>query len=208
MYPSNFIYASRICSRSVQGASAQMPLPPAVQKLLDDADKKLHEENAVTKVLEQIEMKTGVRRLHIVSAFVAAQALYLIFGSGAELMCNVIGFLYPAYVSVKAIETANKDDDTQWLTYWVVFALLSVVEFFSNTFTQYFPVYWLFKCAFLLYLYLPMTLGAQKIYYRFIQPFVVKHQTAIDKRIGRVAENVADAIDSARREFEHHVKPN
>uniref|UniRef100_A0A914RRQ3 Receptor expression-enhancing protein n=1 Tax=Parascaris equorum TaxID=6256 RepID=A0A914RRQ3_PAREQ len=117
----------------------------AVFKLLDDADKKLHEENAVTKVLEQIEMKTGVRRLHIVSAFVAAQALYLIFGSGAELMCNVIGFLYPAYVSVKAIETANKDDDTQWLTYWVVFALLSVVEFFSNTFTQYFPVYWLFK---------------------------------------------------------------
>uniref|UniRef100_F1LEQ9 Receptor expression-enhancing protein n=1 Tax=Ascaris suum TaxID=6253 RepID=F1LEQ9_ASCSU len=185
-----------------------MPVPPAVQKLLDDADKKLHEENAVTKVLEQVEMKTGVKRLHIVSAFVAAQALYLIFGSGAELMCNVIGFLYPAYVSVKAIETANKDDDTQWLTYWVVFALLNVVEFFSDTFTQYFPVYWLFKCAFLLYLYLPMTLGAQKIYYRFIQPFVLKHQTAIDKRIGRVAENVADAIDSARREFEHHVKPN
>lgn len=44
-----------------------MPVPPAVQKLLDDADKKLHEENAVTKVLEQVEMKTGVKRLHIVS---------------------------------------------------------------------------------------------------------------------------------------------
>ncbi|VDM42364.1 unnamed protein product [Toxocara canis] len=172
-----------------------MPVPQAVQKALDDVDKKLHEDNAVTKVLEQVESKTGVKRLHIVAGFVAIQMLYLIFGSAAELMCNVIGFLYPAYVSVKAIETAGKDDDTQWLTYWVVFALLSVFEFFSESFTQYFPVYWLFKCAFLLYLYLPMTQGAQKIYYHFIQPFVLKHQASIDKRIGRVAEKVADAID-------------
>ncbi|KIH44001.1 TB2/DP1, HVA22 family [Ancylostoma duodenale] len=50
----------------------------------------------------------------------AMQGLYLIFGHFAQLVCNFMGFIYPAYVSVKAIETATKDDDTQWLTYWSV----------------------------------------------------------------------------------------
>lgn len=35
------------------------------------------------------------------------------------------------HFSVMAIESAAKDDDTQWLTYWVVFAVLSVAEFFG-----------------------------------------------------------------------------
>ena len=42
------------------------------------------------------------------------------------------GFVYPAYRSIKAIETSIKDDDTQWLIYWVVFACFSVAEFFSD----------------------------------------------------------------------------
>ncbi len=38
-----------------------------LNKLVADIDKKLHEPNSVTKVLEQIEVKTGVKRLYLVS---------------------------------------------------------------------------------------------------------------------------------------------
>ena len=41
---------------------------------------------------------------------------------------NFIVFLYPVYASFKAIKSNNKDDDTQWLTYWVIYGLLSVIE--------------------------------------------------------------------------------
>lgn len=44
--------------------------------------------------------------------------------------------------SIKAIESNNKDDDTKWLTYWVVYGLFSVTEFFSDIFLFWFPFYY------------------------------------------------------------------
>jgi receptor expression-enhancing protein 5/6 len=42
---------------------------------------------------------------------------------GAKLVSDLVGFVYPAYASFKAIDSADPNDDTQWLTYWVVFAV-------------------------------------------------------------------------------------
>uniref|UniRef100_A0A1I7XHV3 Receptor expression-enhancing protein n=1 Tax=Heterorhabditis bacteriophora TaxID=37862 RepID=A0A1I7XHV3_HETBA len=168
---------NRCVSGVLRGFDPFMNMVIEIQKVLDDVDKQLHQEGSITNVLSTIEQKTGIKRLHIVLGIVAVQALYLVFGHFAQLVCNFMGFIYPAYVSVKAIESANKDDDTQWLTYWVsldnfwcfrvVFAVLSVVEFFSHQIMSVFPVYWLFKSLFLLYLYLPSTLGATKLYHKY-----------------------------------------
>ena len=45
-------------------------------------------------------------------------------------------------ISIKAIESYKKDDDTQWLTYWVVYGYFSIVEFFSDIFLSWFPFYY------------------------------------------------------------------
>lgn len=51
----------------------------------------------------------------------------------------------PATRSIKAIESSSKEDDTTWLTYWVVYGVFSVAEFFSDTFLYWFPFYYVGK---------------------------------------------------------------
>ena len=46
---------------------------------------------------------------------------------------------------MKALNSVRKDDDTQWLIYWVVFSWFSVIEFFSDIVCGWIPFYWLFK---------------------------------------------------------------
>ena len=48
-------------------------------------------------------------------------------------------------VSCKAIESADKDDDTLWLTYWVVFAFFGVIEYFTDILLWWIPFYFFIK---------------------------------------------------------------
>lgn len=42
---------------------------------------------------------------------------------------------------LKAIESPGKDDDTRWLTYWVVYAAFLLVETFTDIFFFWIPFY-------------------------------------------------------------------
>ena len=47
--------------------------------------------------------------------------------------------------SCKAIDSEDKDDDTQWLTYWVVYAAFGIVEYFTDIILSWVPFYFLAK---------------------------------------------------------------
>ena len=146
----------------------------------------------VDALLTYLEEWSQVKKIWWISGFLASIALWLMFGYGAQLVCNAIGFVYPAYCSIKALETARKDDDTQWLVYWVVFALFSVIEFFSDILVGWIPLYWFCKCAFLIWCMSPMD-GASRIYHSIILQWYKKNHTTIDTVLDE-GKKVADKI--------------
>jgi len=166
----------------------------------------LSEKNFFTDGLAMIEEKTGVPRKLLLGGVVAFLALYLVVGYAGGLLVNMLGFLYPAYMSVKAVESPDKEDDTQWLTYWVVYGAFSIVEFFSDIFLGWFPFYFLFKCAFLCWCMAPFSWnGANFIYHKVLVPFVKAHETEISEFMDRAQTEVGAFVSEAESKVKDYA---
>ncbi|CAJ0763140.1 13230_t:CDS:2, partial [Entrophospora sp. SA101] len=77
------------------------------------ADKELAKYPQVNK----LEQTTGVPKTYLAAGVLSIVSILIFFNFWGELLSNLIGWLYPAYASFKAVESAEKTDDTQWLTY-------------------------------------------------------------------------------------------
>ncbi|KAH8683293.1 TB2/DP1, HVA22 family-domain-containing protein [Tricladium varicosporioides] len=143
-------------------------------------------------VLNNLEKQTNVPKAY---AFLGLGAMYfflIFFNLGGQLLTNVAGFVIPGYYSLDALFSVGKADDTQWLTYWVVFAFFTVFESAVSA-VYWFPFYYTFKFLLVLWLALPFTGGAQIVFRSFIQPVFSRYFSGP----GATAANLRSKVDSA-----------
>ena len=67
----------------------------------------------VHDLLAAAEKKTGLKRSLLLGGLGVGLAVALVVGYAAQLLSGLIGFLYPAYYSVRALSTNQKDQETR-----------------------------------------------------------------------------------------------
>ncbi|XP_057542023.1 HVA22-like protein a [Amaranthus tricolor] len=83
----------------------------------------------------------------------------------------LVALVYPLYASVKAIESGSRADDQQWLTYWVLYSLITIFELSFAKVLEWFAIWSYAKLFFTCWLVLPQFNGATYVYKNFIRPF-------------------------------------
>ncbi|MQL90851.1 hypothetical protein Taro_023453 [Colocasia esculenta] len=116
----------------------------------------------------------------------------------SRVMCGLalmaLGYAYPAYECFKTVEK-NKPEIEQlrfWCQYWILVAVLTVLERVGDTFISWLPMYSEAKLAFFIYLWYPKTKGTTYVYETFLKPYVAKHETEIDRNILELRARAGD----------------
>ncbi|KAF7635969.1 Receptor expression-enhancing protein [Meloidogyne graminicola] len=136
------------------------------------------------ELLGELEKNTGIKRHQFAYGLFAIIPLYLLVGRHAGLVCNFITFVYPAFATLEAVRStsqAKRDDDIQWLVYWTVFGILSIVDHVPFQLADGVQLYWLFKSVGLFYLSLPEVKVAAKLFLYRVEPLVVKVERFIER---------------------------
>jgi len=154
-----------------------MTLPPAIEKGAEKIDAFLAKYPNLTQYekLGELEEKTGQPKALFFLAFCFLVSSFIFLIGGSKLMSDLVSFLYPAYMSFKAIDTASPTDDKQWLTYWVVFGATSIVESCASFLVSWIPFYFFIKIGFFVWLYHPKFLGAGIIYSQALRPILLPY---------------------------------
>ena len=120
---------------------------------------------------------------------------------GGNLISKVVCVFYPAFESLKALETEGGTDDKKWLTYWVIFGLITLGEQILAPILYIVPLYFMLKIAFFVYLFFPQTNGAKVVFERVINPLFLQNQAKIDSMINKAKDefkNQASKITSTK----------
>ena len=134
------------------------------------------------KEINLISQKTGVNG-KIISSILIICSIFCFINIFSKYITCIVGVVLPAYWSIKAIESPQYDDDKQWLTYWAIYGLFTLLDQFANIILRIFPFYFIFKIIFLIWCFMPNTMGALFIYNKFVAPYFKKYEEQIDKKI-------------------------
>eukprot|EP00298_Acanthocystis_sp_HF-20_P023718 c33488_g1_i1.p1 GENE.c33488_g1_i1~~c33488_g1_i1.p1 ORF type:complete len:171 (+),score=61.76 c33488_g1_i1:15-527(+) len=93
----------------------------------------------------------------------------------------VIGLLYPAYASFKALKYGNEEERRQWIVIWIVIGAFLCFSFLADLVLSWLPVYYEAKLLLLVWLVLPKTRGALVLFNNYFLASLEMHEEQIDR---------------------------
>ncbi|XP_060026127.1 receptor expression-enhancing protein 1 isoform X3 [Lagenorhynchus albirostris] len=112
----------------------------------------------------------------------------------SRLVVLIFGTLYPAYSSYKAVKSKDIKEYVKWMMYWIIFALFTTAETFTDIFLCWFPFYYELKIAFVAWLLSPYTKGSSLLYRKFVHPTLSSKEKEIDDCLVQAKDRSYDAL--------------
>ncbi|KAL5064787.1 hypothetical protein RYX36_026524 [Vicia faba] len=107
----------------------------------------------------------------------AADFLMVLIRNIDVLAGPVVSLVYPLYASVRAIESKSPVDDQQWLTYWVLYSMITLFELTFAKILEWIPIWPYAKLILTCWLVLPYFTGAAYVYEHYVRAFLANPQT-------------------------------
>ncbi|CAK9193939.1 unnamed protein product [Sphagnum troendelagicum] len=106
----------------------------------------------------------------------------------------LLGYVYPAYECFKIVERKKPELEHLrfWCQYWIIIAVLTVLERVGDILVSWVPMYSEAKLAFIIYLWYPKTKGTTYVYATFLRPFVARHEPDIDRNLNELRIRAGD----------------
>jgi len=144
--------------------------------------------------------KFGIQPWVVAAACISWTCGFLLWGFTGELVCTIVATLYPMYASFKALEDRESEKDEEvfrWLRYWTTYAALSLGELVSYRMLVWMPFYHLLRILVVIWLFLPATRGADKVYNWVVRPLLSRYSPRIDAALARSADEVRGTLGAA-----------
>ncbi|XP_038997363.1 HVA22-like protein a [Hibiscus syriacus] len=94
--------------------------------------------------------------------------------------CSLLLNSQTSYASVRAIESESRADDREWLTYWVLYSMLTLLELSFARVIEWIPIWSFAKLIFTCWLVIPYFSGASYVYEHYLRPFFINPQQTIN----------------------------
>jgi len=110
---------------------------------------------------------------------------------------TLVGVVYPAFASLKAVLHGSPESAGAWLRYWVVLGVFSLVELFLDPFinpiSYSFPTYLVVKCLFLVWCMLPVSWnGSDILFNQVLFPLFKEHHQEIEEQAEKAKQSLKE----------------
>ncbi|PIK35293.1 hypothetical protein BSL78_27880 [Apostichopus japonicus] len=96
--------------------------------------------------------------------FASITLLSLLVGYGTHFVTTLVAITYPCYQTVALIgKSRNDKQDVQWSTYWVIYAVFTLLECASDAIVKFFPFFYLTKVVMLAWCMAPIEANGSNV---------------------------------------------
>ena len=142
----------------------------------------------------------------VLGGAIAVLLLIGIIVQGYNIICALLTCVYPMLMSIRTIESKSDEETKNWLSFWTVFGIFSIIEMFFGFVLAFIPYYSILRIVFFIYLMAPQTNGAHTFYASVLAPYLKTHEKEIKAFIEKVQSQADEVGKEAMKQAQAKAK--